>query len=101
MQSPTAGESLSLGRRIIGQFRTVRSPSVRHVTLQLGHYQSIWTVWLFSNQRLLSRADYRCVYLVVSELYAKGGFRLADKLVDEREHSIEMQLPYLRKICEG
>jgi len=37
----------------------------------------------------------------VNNLYATGGFEWMSMTVDEREHSIEMQLPYLRKVCEG
>ncbi|KAF5356215.1 hypothetical protein D9756_003798 [Leucocoprinus leucothites] len=37
----------------------------------------------------------------VNELYAKGSFEWMTLGVDEKEHSIEMQLPYLRKVCEG
>lgn len=37
----------------------------------------------------------------VNSLYAAGGFEWMSMTIDEREHSIEMQLPYLRKVCEG
>ncbi|KXN89983.1 Protein MEMO1 [Leucoagaricus sp. SymC.cos] len=39
--------------------------------------------------------------LVVDDLHGKGGFLWMNMTVDEEEHSIEMQLPYLRKVCEG
>ncbi|KAF7784352.1 hypothetical protein Agabi119p4_517 [Agaricus bisporus var. burnettii] len=38
---------------------------------------------------------------VVVSLYETGLFRWMNLTRDEREHSIEMQLPYLRRVCEG
>ncbi|KAF9453773.1 UPF0103-domain-containing protein [Macrolepiota fuliginosa MF-IS2] len=38
---------------------------------------------------------------VVQELYTKGPFLTMSMSQDEDEHSIEMQLPYLCKVCEG
>ncbi|GAA5891600.1 hypothetical protein JCM6882_004525 [Rhodosporidiobolus microsporus] len=37
----------------------------------------------------------------ISELEATGEFELMDKSTDEDEHSIEMHLPYIRKVFEG
>ncbi|GAA5837358.1 hypothetical protein JCM11251_004976 [Rhodosporidiobolus azoricus] len=37
----------------------------------------------------------------ISELEATGEFELMDQSTDEDEHSIEMHLPYIRKIFEG
>jgi predicted class III extradiol MEMO1 family dioxygenase len=39
--------------------------------------------------------------LVISELYASGSFEWMKKSVDEEEHSIEMQLPYIEKMMSG
>jgi len=38
---------------------------------------------------------------VISELYASGSFEWMKKTVDEDEHSIEMQLPFIVKMMEG
>jgi AmmeMemoRadiSam system protein B len=38
---------------------------------------------------------------VINELSRSGLFCRMEKSVDEREHSIEMQLPYIRKVFEG
>ncbi|BGP19113.1 hypothetical protein JCM10213_008040 [Rhodosporidiobolus nylandii] len=37
----------------------------------------------------------------IAELQATGKFELMDKSTDEDEHSIEMHLPYIRKVFEG
>jgi hypothetical protein len=37
----------------------------------------------------------------IAELKAMGRFQDMDVQIDEDEHSIEMHLPYLRKIFEG
>jgi len=37
---------------------------------------------------------------VISELYAGGSFEWMKRTVDEEEHSIEMQLPYIAKLME-
>lgn len=39
--------------------------------------------------------------VVVQALHSTGLFRTMTMSQDEAEHSIEMQLPYLRKVCEG
>ncbi|KAJ3552174.1 hypothetical protein NP233_g12943 [Leucocoprinus birnbaumii] len=44
---------------------------------------------------------FRTFFPVVNELSTKGPFEWLPLQEDEREHSIEMQLPYLRKVCEG
>lgn len=41
------------------------------------------------------------LFLVISELYATGSFEWMKKSVDEEEHSIEMQLPYIEKMMNG
>jgi len=38
---------------------------------------------------------------VIDELYATGSFEWMSKSVDEEEHSIEMQLPYIAKMMKG
>jgi len=38
---------------------------------------------------------------IISELYATGSFEWMQKSVDEDEHSIEMQLPYIYKMMDG
>jgi predicted class III extradiol MEMO1 family dioxygenase len=38
---------------------------------------------------------------VVNELYATGMFERMKKSVDEDEHSIEMQLPYIVRAMNG
>eukprot|EP01117_Protostelium_nocturnum_P006544 TRINITY_DN2359_c0_g1_i1.p1 TRINITY_DN2359_c0_g1~~TRINITY_DN2359_c0_g1_i1.p1 ORF type:complete len:281 (-),score=92.06 TRINITY_DN2359_c0_g1_i1:37-879(-) len=38
---------------------------------------------------------------VISELHQTGEFGYMSKEVDEKEHSIEMQLPYIKKMMEG
>jgi predicted class III extradiol MEMO1 family dioxygenase len=38
---------------------------------------------------------------VIDELNASGKFTLMDIQTDEDEHSMEMHLPYIRKIFEG
>ncbi len=37
----------------------------------------------------------------IDELYATGAFEWMQKSVDEEEHSIEMQLPYIYKMMQG
>jgi len=41
----------------------------------------------------------RC--LAIAELRATGNFSDMDTQTDEDEHSIEMHLPYVRKVFEG
>lgn len=40
-------------------------------------------------------------YTAVGELRATGSFSDMDIQTDEGEHSIEMHLPYVRKVFEG
>ena len=44
---------------------------------------------------------FHSLILVISELYSTGAFDWMKKSVDEDEHSIEMQLPYIVKMMEG
>jgi AmmeMemoRadiSam system protein B len=37
----------------------------------------------------------------INELYATGAFGWMQRSVDEDEHSIEMQLPYVAKMMQG
>ncbi len=39
--------------------------------------------------------------IVIQELYATGKFTWMTKKVDEAEHSIEMQLPYIYQVMQG
>lgn len=39
--------------------------------------------------------------LVLKELHSTGEFEWMKKSVDEAEHSIEMQLPYIEKMMQG
>lgn len=39
--------------------------------------------------------------LVIKEIHSTGQFEWMKKSVDEAEHSIEMQLPYIEKMMEG
>lgn len=41
------------------------------------------------------------VHLAIDELKATGQFREMDLDTDQDEHSIEMHLPYVRKVFEG
>lgn len=38
--------------------------------------------------------------IVIHQLYSSGEFTLMNTQTDDDEHSIEMQLPYIRKIFE-
>jgi len=39
-------------------------------------------------------------FLVNNELYATGEFEKLDEADDEKEHSIELHLPYIAKVME-
>ena len=39
-------------------------------------------------------------FLVNSELYATGEFEKLDEADDEKEHSVELHLPYIAKVME-
>lgn len=41
-----------------------------------------------------------CIYIVYTELESTGKFERMSMKVDEDEHSIEMQLPYIAKVMQ-
>lgn len=71
------------------------------MTPQLELYQLTRKVWYSPQCLRFRRANTHVLYSVVNDLYSKGGFVWMSMRRDEDEHSIEMQLPYLRKVCEG
>jgi hypothetical protein len=75
----------------------VHFPSAPNTPLPLGIYHSIARVrhyWLFSS-------SFTSLFAAIDELKETGQFSDIDLDTDEDEHSIEMHLPYVRKIFEG
>jgi len=74
-----------------------RFPSVPNMPPLLAHYLSTALVRTFDLDRLPGLFD----FLAIDELNNTGQFSQMEIGTDEDEHSIEMHLPYIRKIFEG
>lgn len=75
----------------------VRFPSALNMPPPLGPCHSTALVCSYG---LLSPPVLRA-FAAIDELYKTGQFSEMDLRSDEEEHSIEMHLPYVRKIFEG
>ena len=89
--------SLSLVLHITSISTDVRCPSVPNTPPLLGRYLSTALVCFFNPTRLLVLCDFPAI----DELNNTGQFSQMESGTDEDEHSIEMHLPYIRKVFEG
>ena len=89
--------SLSLALHTTSISTDARCLSVPNTLPPLGRY--LWTALVCSFN--LTRLPVSCDFPAIDELNNTGQFSQMELGTDEDEHSIEMHLPYIRKVFEG